>query len=345
MTNYANPSFELDQPQAIKSTSFTGPLFIVGMQRSGTKLLRTLLNEHPQISIISAETHFLPHWVKTWKRFGDLSDPLTFAEFYRHMQKCPYFIHTKNRASSTRQQKWYEMCKSYTPDGVYEALMRTDTGVDYRSNGIWGDKSTSYLNHLPLLKTLFPQAKVIHIIRDVRDYCLSVDKAWKKNMIRAAQRWVDSITKARLDSHSFATDYLEIKYEDLLEDPEQQLEKCCRFLGLESNSAMLNLSRAPENIGDAKGYHQIKSDNKNKYRVAMTPYHCQKIEAIAGEILGSLGYDVSYSGKTRRVSNLEMTYYRILDGINFLIQEAGRVGVVKTLNIELGSYITSRVQK
>ena len=62
-----------DPPTAIPAP-FEGPLFLVGMPRSGTKLLRALLNRHPNISIMTNETEFLPYLVSHWESFGDLSD-------------------------------------------------------------------------------------------------------------------------------------------------------------------------------------------------------------------------------------------------------------------------------
>ena len=63
---------------------FKGPLFIVGIPRSGTKLLRGLLDEHPMIGIPPIEIEFLPYWEKRWRDFGDLSDPYMFSKFYKN---------------------------------------------------------------------------------------------------------------------------------------------------------------------------------------------------------------------------------------------------------------------
>ena len=326
-------------------TDFNGPLFIIGMQRSGTKLLRTIFDGHPQIHILDAETHFLPHWVKVWHEFGDLSNPEVFSKFYRHMQKSPYFIYTKSLDSTQRRDRWYSMCDDFTVQGVYEGLVRCDTGIDNSANFIWGDKSTSHINFLPLLKQLFPQAKFIHIIRDVRDYALSVNKAWKKNKFRASQRWVDSIAKARSDSLAFQDDYFEIKYEELLDDSEKLLSECCHFLDVKFDDSMLALSVAPENIGDAKGYTKIKLDNKGKYLKKMDLVTLEKIESIAGNTLKSLNYPTNLPDSNERLSKAKMNLYRVIDGFNLIRQETSRTGLLYAIKIEIGSYLTSRVPK
>lgn len=261
------------------------------------------------------------------------------------MQKSPYFIYTKSLDSIQRRDRWYSMCKNFTIQGVYEGLVRCDTGIDNSTNVIWGDKSTSYINYLPLLKQLFPQAKFIHIIRDVRDYALSVYKAWKKNKLRASQRWVDSIAKARSDSLAFKDDYYEIKYEELLQDPEKILAKCCHFLGVEFDCSMLALSTAPENIGEAKGYKEIKLDNKGKYITSMDSVTLEKIESIAGSTLRSLNYPTSFPESNKKLSKMEMNFYRVIDGFNLINQEAHRTSFLHAIKIEIGSYLTSRVPK
>jgi hypothetical protein len=237
------------------------------------------------------------------------------------------------------------MCKNFTIQGVYEGLVRCDTGIDNSTNLIWGDKSTSYINYLPLLKELFPQSKFIHIIRDVRDYALSVYKAWKKNKLRASQRWVDSIEKARSDSLAFKDDYFEIKYEELLQDPEKILAKCCHFLGVEFDSSMLTLSTVPENIGEAKGYKEIKLDNKGKYLTSMDSVTLEKIESIAGSTLRSLNYPTHFPESNKKLSKMEMNFYRVIDGLNLINQEAHRTSFLHAIKIEIGSYLTSRVPK
>ena len=58
-------------------------VFIIGIPRSGTTLLRNLLNRHPAIRLLTNETQFLPYWVSRWNEFGDLSNPEDFLSFYR----------------------------------------------------------------------------------------------------------------------------------------------------------------------------------------------------------------------------------------------------------------------
>ena len=297
---------------------FTGPLFIVGLPRSGTKLFRTLLNSHSKIRILTVETEFLPYWVKSWSSLGDLSQRPVFERFYNETLRLPYFVFQRQSGQCIHAGEWYESCQEFTPAGVFEALARHDAGVGLASDMIWGDKSPSYVRHLPLLKRLYPEARIIHIIRDVRDYCLSINNAWGKNMVRAAQRWSEEVATARAQGARLGDDYLELRYEDLLESPESELSRICGFLGREFEPAMCQLKEPVENLGAAVGKAEIVRGNKGKWSEKMSPRRLRRIEAIACTTLRSCGYAVSEDVEPRPVYRALMTFYKVLDGINLL---------------------------
>jgi hypothetical protein len=153
------------------------------MPRSGTKLLRRLLNQQSAIAIPAIETEFLPYLVSKHSTYGDISKPDVFHLMYKEMVKLPYFIYQRKRGDLVSEAACHKNCRSFTPSGVFEALVRTQLKLPYDSGIIWGDKSPSYIHHLPLIKRLYPKAKFIHIVRDVRDYCLSIQKAWGKKAL------------------------------------------------------------------------------------------------------------------------------------------------------------------
>lgn len=313
---------------------FRGPVFLIGMPRSGTKLLRGLLNEHPLIGICSVETEFIPYWAKHWHAFGDLSEATIFQDFYKTSTRFPYFIYMREMGKLIESDVWFNLCNNFTLSGVFEALIRHDANVSCHSKKIWGDKSPSYINNLFLLKELFPQAKFIHIIRDVRDYCLSINNAWGKNMIRAAQRWVDCIVKAKRDAAHFPESYLEVRYEDLLKEPEIALHRLTNFMGIEFDIKLLNLSSPSENLGATKGKKKIIKENKNKYLRLMAPQTRRKIESISLEVLQSCGYNSDYSGKSQRVSSIQMSIFQGLDALNLIKFESKKRGIWKALKFQ-----------
>jgi len=332
----------MDGKRKARSQCFTGPVFLVGMPRSGTKLLRVLLGQHPRAGMLHSETNFLPYLVGKWDQFGDLSKYPNFCKFHRTVMAFPYFIYRQREGTLIPKRTWFELCKTYDPAGVFEALIRHDAKVEFGSAKIWGDKSPSYIAHLPLLKELFPDARFIHITRDVRDYCLSINKAWGKNIIRAAQRWADSIDKIREDSRKFPQDYFEVKYEHLIEDPEHWIRRICTFLDIEFDDEMLNLSRPIENRGDTKGMIGIIKDNKGKYLERMKPSTCRRVETIAASALRSCGYPVNYSGVTKRIPKSLMTFYQFLDALNLVKSKMKEMGFIGAIKFHLGSFLVSR---
>jgi hypothetical protein len=312
-------------------SNFTGPLFIVGMPRSGTKLLRSLLSLHSRIRIANIETEFLPYWISRWGTFGDLSDISDFRTFYRVVSKAPYFSYMNESGALIDVDTWFDCCEGFSPGEVFEALLRHDVGAERGSSIIWGDKSPTYIWQLELLKQYFPEALFVHVIRDVRDYCISINKAWGKNMVRAAQRWVDGVTAARNSGRNFPFDYLEVRYEALLEAPERELMRICDFLNVPFETGMLELTGPTENLGDAKGLKGIVRGNYGKFQGKLSPGSLRKIESIAAQTLRALGYESTYEGKQVRVPKRKMKLYQLMDGFNIVksrIDERGLFGAL-----------------
>jgi len=224
---------------------------------------------------------------------------------------------------------WHQACSGWGVAEVFEALIKLD--IHYSDKMIWGDKSPSYISHVQLLKHIYPEAKIIHIIRDVRDHCLSTNKAWGKNMIRAAQRWNDDTIKASNDIQKLDSDGIEIRYEDLLSDVEDTLTGICDFLGITYEEAMPQLKKPSENIGEAHGKTKVVTQNKEKWRTQMSPRLIHRIESICTTQLTKYDYSIKYKGSPQRVSKLKLYYYQFLDGINLITHDTDNRGVFKNL--------------
>ncbi len=313
----------------MERNDFSGPLFLVGMPRSGTKLLLSLLNNSPQVKICTLETDFLPYWIGKWAHYGDLSDRSKFSMLVRETAKVPFFINLRFYNRPVAEEQWYEACPNYAAAGVFEALLRLESGATAASD-IWGDKSPSYTRHVALLQDHYPTARFIHIIRDVRDYCLSINAAWGKNMIRAAQRWTDDVTSARAAGRRRPDTYAEVRYEDLLADPGGVMEKLCRFLDIEFQPGMTQLKKPTEQVGDAKKA-EIKKDNVQKYLSKMNPKTRRTIEAVAGTVLEDLGYPIDDGIPVKRIGRCRMLTYQVSDAFGLFrssVRERGFWGAL-----------------
>ena len=86
-----------------------------------------------------------------------------FNGFYRKMLSLYYFKFMKERGKLIKDDIWYNLCKNFTPAGVFEALVRHDAKVEYDTIKIWGDKSPSYINHAGYLLKKFFHTRVLFI--------------------------------------------------------------------------------------------------------------------------------------------------------------------------------------
>ncbi len=318
----------------MKKNTFTGPIFIVGRPRSGTKLLMSLLNGHSQISIPYLESNFIPKYINKFHEFGNIENYSNFVNLCEFLKKIKFFIKINNHPKYSGIldcNQWYLEVKDYNYSGVISAFFKMYAKRGNKS--IWGDKSPGYMFYMKELKKLFPESKFIYIIRDVRDNCLSIANTWNWSPYRAAQLCNDCIKKCRIDSQSYLNnDYFEIKFENLLENPEVELKKLCNFLNVSFEKSMMTLKGRTEEFGDAKYVIGIMAGNKNKWKTKMPEDMIRKIETISYEMLKALNYDVVFANSSQRLAYWKIIFYRYKDALNrlkFDYQHQG--GFLKTI--------------
>ncbi len=326
----------------IGESSFHGPLFVVGMPRSGTKLLRDLLNRHPDIHILALETELLPFLIAHAQRFGDLSGRDGFHKFYRKMVGFPYFIYRRDENSLISEDAWREACPSFDVAGVFEGLVRAETRAAPGSSVIWGEKSPSYIHHLERIKGTYPAARFVHIVRDVRDQCLSAHKAWGKDMMRAAERWAAGVLAARAAGRTMGGDYLEVRYEDLLKQPEATVRRICGFIGVDFLDDMTRLVKPSENLGAAVGESRIVSTNTGKFLTSMDSRTRCRVEELAFEAMRAFGYAFTEARGPARLRAWERRGRQLLDGFSLLRFEARQRGVWGAVRFRAGHYLITR---
>ena len=295
--------------------SFLGPIFVVGMPRSGTTLLRALLNQHPQISLALTESHFIPYFIKT---FGDPPSMDTPAKvehfikrfhqtvFYQNLSKQGYVFTAEDLQQRARLDSWAS---------IFETILRHFSPVPQSPDVIWGDKTPGYLQHIPLLRQLYPEARFLHIIRDPRDYCLSVKQSWGKNIYRAAHRWQATLHRARQAGRELGDAYLEITYESLLAETEDVMKRIAAFLECSYHPNMAQIGLSPEDTGSTTGKYGIVKDNANKYRQHLSPREIERIEEIVCRAAVTLDYKMEHEVRHRPLNQLNQFAYKLADGL------------------------------
>ena len=198
------------------------PIFIVGCQRSGTTLLRLILDSHPNISC-GPETLFLVDFVER----------VTGERHWRHLAQFGF-----------PKEYWQERVAALV-DTVQSDYARR------RGKVRWADKTARYAVHLDQIDRLYPTCQVIHIIRDGRDVVASHRDRWGYlSALKAVRKWPWYVRTARMAGARLAGQgrYYEIRYEDLVTDPEPTLRKLLDFLGEPWDDEVLEHDRWPHDV-------------------------------------------------------------------------------------------------
>jgi sulfotransferase family protein len=269
------------------------PLFILGVRRSGTTLLRVMLDRSSQLAVPD-ESYFIPQLAN---RHGGRLD-------------LPAFLDDLRRIGTLRD--WgvpVEAVRERLADGgtLSEGIAAVyETFAEQQGKPRWGDKTPMYMQHLGLLERLFPHALYLHLIRDGRDAAVSflamppgiVTETWAhpRGAAGFAAQWRTEVRAARRLGRRLEADrYLEVRYEDLVRDPESELRRIGDFAGIPFENAMLeyqgsvDLSAKPHQQSLAKA----PTPGLRDWRTELSREDLAAFEGIAGDLLTELGYEVA----------------------------------------------------
>ena len=275
-------------------------LFIVGCPRSGTTLLRRIIDANRQIAI-TRETHWIAKRFE--KRQGVTPDGLVTPELLSWLLSDEKFTRMGIGQDELEGLVAGEEPVSYSTfvTGVFDLYGKG------QGKRLVGDKTPGYVRRIPTLHALWPEAKFVHIIRDGRDVSLSAT-SWSRayKLARLCSTWAeDPITTAavwwewhvrlgREDGGSLAPElYHELRYEELVSRPAKTCETLCDFLGIPYDEAMLKFHEGRENADpnlDAKKGWWPLTPGLRKWSQQMPAEDLERCEAAAGDLLEELGY-------------------------------------------------------
>jgi LPS sulfotransferase NodH len=270
----------------------TPPLFVLGVSRSGTTMLRVMLDRSAGISIPD-ETFFIPQLAH---RHRGIVDP---AELLDDLRRLPRLAAWGVPAADFADRLRPGMTAGESLDAVFSAYAAK------HAKPRWGDKTPMYMRHLGLLERLFPDAQYVHLIRDGRDAALAfldmpegvVTRTWAHPRSPAgfACEWKAEVVRARALGHRVGPSrYFEIRYEDLVADTEAVVRSVCSFAGLPFEPEMLEYAGAVD--VSAKPHHQRLLQPPTRgvrdWRSQMSREDALAFEAIAGDLLAELGYEL-----------------------------------------------------
>jgi len=280
----------------------TAPIFVVGHPRSGTTLLRLILNAHSRI-VIPPEAHVVSFLRRCEDKYGPLVNEANRRQAVERL------------VQKRRMEEWgFESEEMYTrameadpptPAGVFQALMSLWTDKERKPR--WGEKTPGTYRYLDDVSAWFPDCQVIHIVRDGRDVAVSCltppfsELYDKGNVYEVAVRWRHAIHSCRRAQRMLGPErFLQLRYEDLADDPEAVSRTLCDFLGERFEPAMLEYHRdAGKHLarGD-KSFHGrthrgVDKGRVERWRTDADPEFIAGFEGVARQELLELGYPLS----------------------------------------------------
>lgn len=274
--------------------------FIVGMPRSGTTLLSMLLNAHSQVRV-SFETHYFGRFYRPCQRRKALSNPATAHQFVCSFLDSPEV----NQFGLSLDEKRYiyqqATCKSQiSHSDILSALLQLY--AQKQNKAIWGEKTPEHFFYIPQIMQLFPQTKIVGLVRDPRDVHLSLQSVpWAPgNIVTHARLWRKSIALMEQSQRQYPQQVRIVRYEDVLRQPEQELANLCRFLGIVFEEQMLarpQASGAPfdpdQEPWKQKNLQPLDPANSYKWRQRMPARDTRLMQAYLSESLQHLNYSAA----------------------------------------------------
>jgi hypothetical protein len=250
-----------------------GPLFVVGMWRSGTSLLYALLNQHPQIGLMYE------------------SDMLTLSPLFFIPRKSSWWL---NKVDS-----WNGALSRHKIDPATIPADITDLPNAFRAVAqqyaskkgatVWGCKSPTYYDCMNQFADWYPDAKFIVIWRDPADVCRSIVRAAEKSPwfsqsgmdlrailgYRRMKREADELIRRGANIY-------QLQYDDLVREPEKTLTSLCEFIGIAFDPKMASLEGADRSaIYNGEHHAGVKSSTitaKRERPEVLSPELKKKVE-------------------------------------------------------------------
>lgn len=267
------------------------PVFIGGVERSGTSLLYALLASHPNLAM-TRRTNFWPYF---YNRYGDLSQS-------ENLDRCLNVMKNYRRTIELDldyEKLKYDFCQGESSYPRLFALIWSQFAEKIEKPR-WGDKSLNTERYAHLIFSNYTKAKILHIIRDPRDRYASALKRWK--VIRGGAgsgtaMWLNSISLAERNLKHYPNQYKVVRYESLASDPEGTLRDICDFIGEEYTPEMLSM-RGAERFRDEGGNSSFEPHEVGKitpvsvgrFRRTLSNRAIAYMQFMAGREMSAYGY-------------------------------------------------------
>jgi len=282
-------------PAATPSPATDAPLFIVGTERSGSNLLRLVLDAHPRITV-PHPPHVMNYFGAIEHRYGSLEDLEVRRRAARHMAELVR-IHIHPWDITPDVDRLVDEADPPDLFGLFLALYAQH--LESTDAARWGCKSTFMIHHVDRILARFPDAGLLWLVRDPRDVAVSARKSvFSPCDPRLSARLWAKQQQQGLDLQARIGNRLHLlHYEALVGAPEPTIRAVCDHLSEPFDPAMLAFSQTDNAQRIAKMMDSWKNasagflkNNTQKWRTQLSPCDLRVVEEEAGPQMDALGY-------------------------------------------------------
>jgi len=263
------------------------PFFVVGCARSGTTLLRVMLNAHRDLAI-PMESLFVVDYLR-----GSNAVPLNrMAGMVLHEYEFSEWGVTISHDELKGVSSVVEIL-----DRMHAAYARS------AGKTRWGQKTPRFVRYGAVLKKAWPGAQFVHVVRDARAVASSLirSQVHHSNAYFGARRWQRDVTHGLKLERDYPGDVLRVKFEDLVTDSERVLRGVCSFLKVDYDDGMLDYRKT---YGKEYGtyYEEVHARTANPpdpervdaWRNHLNAGQIKLVEGVNGTLMHALGYDTDF---------------------------------------------------
>ncbi len=277
------------------------PVFMIGTQRSGSNLLRLMINQLDRV-VSPHPPHILERMMPLMHLYGDLDKTSNFDALVDDVCKLIELNPVEWAGIELDRSVVAKKCKDNTLMSVYQAVY--ELYAERTNANAWCCKSLSNINYVREIEEHFISPRYIYLYRDGRDVALSFQKAvvGEKHIYSIAREWAETQRKALdLRERIEASRFFCISYEELISDQESAARKLCAFLDCEYDEGMLSFYASKDAASAARSSDLWKNldqplikSNCGKYKREMPRNDIEIFESVAGDALQQLGYEREY---------------------------------------------------